>query len=316
MWKFLTTRRFLMDQAGGDGGDGGTGTSLLGGQGSGTPPAGKEGGDPSAGKAADPAPGSGSGKGADESWLSTLPNEFREDPTLKKYKDVSALAAAHISLQKLAGAEKLAIPGKNSTPEDWQNLFRKLGVPEKVDDYKVEFKKEAIITDDFAKDFRAKMHTAGVLPQQAQQIADWVSEMNITNAKKFTTERAQKQQAEIEGLKKEWGNAFDVQVARANKVLAEHADEATVKYLVSSGLGNDVRLIKLLASAGSALYKEDKALEGQGQGTARLTPAEARSAANKIVGDFNHPYHLKDHPNHKAAVEEVAKLFEQAASQG
>ena len=49
---------------------------------------------------------------------------------------------------------------------------------------------------------------------------------------------------------------------------------------------------------------------------ARLTPAEARKEANKIIADFKHPYHVKDHPNHKAAVEEVTRLFEQAASQG
>ena len=80
-------------------------------------------------------------------------------------------------------------------------------------------------------------------------------------------------------------------------------------------MGNDVRLIKLLSSIGNKLYKEDKSLEGSG-GMQRLSPADAKAAANKIIADFKHPYHIKDHPNHRAAVEEVAKLFEQAASKG
>lgn len=309
MWKFITTRNFLMEQASDDGGAGGTGSSLLGGTGGSTPPADK-GTPPPADK------GSEGGKGSDESWLTALPDDLKEDATLKNFKDIKSLAAAHVALKKHLGADKIALPGKNATAEDWKALYTKLGVPEKVDDYKVEFKKEAVITDDFAKEFRTKLHSVGILPQQAQALADWVSETNITNTKKFSEDRAKQQQAEIGELRKEWGNAFDTQVARANKLLAEHADEATVKYLQSSGLGNDVRLIKLLAAAGGALYKEDKALEGQGQGTAKLTPAEARAEANKIVADFKHPYHIKDHPNHKSAVEEVAKLFEQAASQG
>lgn len=304
MWKFLTTRNFLMEQASDDGSAGGAGGSVLG----------VATATETVKEAVDPAKTDDTTAG--NSWLTALPDDLKEDATLKNFKDIKSLAAAHVALKKHLGADKIPLPGKNATEEDWRALFTKLGVPEKVEDYKVEFKKEAVITDDFTSDFRKKMHEAGILPSQAQKLADWVSDMNITNTQKFTQERQAQQKAEIEGLRKEWGQAFDTQVARANKVLAEHADEATVKYLVSSGLGNDVRLIKLLASAGQALYKEDKALEGSGNGTGKLTPAQARAEANKIVADFKHPYHIKDHPNHKTAVEEVAKLFEQAASQG
>lgn len=317
MWKFITTRNFLMDQAGGDGGDGGGGGSLLGGSGGG---AGGTGADDKGaeGKGAGDdgkAKGGSGGTGSDESWLATLPDDIKEDASLKLYKDVKSLAAAHIALKKHLGAEKLALPGKNATPEDWKQLFHKLGVPEKVEDYKVAFKKEAIITDDFAKNFTEKLHAFGVLPSQAQAIADWVSDMNIENTTKFTQARAAEQQKEINALKEEWGEAYAPNIARANKVWNEHLDKATAESLLKSGMGNDVRLIKLLSSIGNKLYKEDKSLEGEG-GMQRLSPADAKAAANKIIADFKHPYHIKDHPNHRAAVEEVAKLFEQAASKG
>lgn len=303
MWTHLTTRRrLLFPEPGAEGGTG-TSTNLLGGDPATLEPA----ADPNP-PAADP------DKGDESSWVNSLPDELKEDATLKNFKDVKSLAAAHVALKKHLGAEKLTVPGKNSTEEDWQNLYRKLGVPEKAEDYKVEFKKEANITEDFSKNFQVKLHSLGVLPKQAQGLADWVSEMNLNASKSFMESRKAKQEAEVSELRKEWGQAFDGKVARANKFLKEHADEKTMEFLKNSGLANDVNVVKLMAKVGELLYKEDATLEGTPGGKARFTPAEAMTEARKIVSDMNHPYNIKDHPNHKTAIKEVEALFQQAAS--
>lgn len=299
----------LYDQAGAEGSDAGSGSgtgSLLGTSSAGQAPK----------DAAPPAPPA-EDKGTNEAeWLKGLNPELKDDATLKNFKDINALAAAHVALKKHLGADKVAVPGKHATEEDWKAFYKKVGVPEKIDDYKVEFKKGAKVSEEFTKSFREKLHSTGVLPNQAQALADWVAEVNEAHYTSHATALKQKEAEAIAGLKKEWGNAFEPYVARANKVLMEHTDEDTVKSLIESGLGNDPRLIKLLASIGNVLYKEDKALEGNGAGMTRMTPADARKAAMDIVSNSKHPYHDKHHPNHKAAVEEVSKLFEQAASKG
>ena len=160
-----------MDEAPADGGTGGTGGSLLGNQSGGTPPASAGG----TGAEGTPAPAGTAQAGNETPWIDSLPTELKDDATLKTFKDVKSLAAAHVALKKHLGADKIALPGKHATPEDWKAVFTKLGVPEKLEDYKAEFKKDAVITDEFANDFRTKLHSLGVLPSQAQALADRVS---------------------------------------------------------------------------------------------------------------------------------------------
>ena len=53
--------------------------------------------------------------GGAKTWLDALPEELRDNPTLKKYTDVNALSAAHISLQELLGKKEPITEGR---PED------------------------------------------------------------------------------------------------------------------------------------------------------------------------------------------------------
>ena len=54
-------------------------------------------------------------------------------------------------------------------------------------------------------------------------------------------------------------------------------------------------------------FSEDKISAGQ-ETTGNLTPNEAQKEVTKIMGDTKHPYWLKDHPGHDAAVKEVFDL--------
>lgn len=293
--------RILMDAAPGDGGASGGGALL--------------GGDPApaapAPAAAEPTPKS----GEESSWVSSLDESLKDNKTFAKFKDVNSLAAAYINAEKYISGDKVVVPGKHATPEDWSNVYKKLGLPEKAEDYKIQFKDGATIKEDFSKEFGAKLHSIGVLPHQAQALADWVSDSNISTSKNFMESRKAAQEKEVAALKAEWGNAFDVKLARANKLLKEHGSDELGKYLKDTGLGNDTKLIKLLAGVADAIYKEDKVVDGTSGKIGALTPGDARKQAMSIVANSGHPYNQKDHPNHKAAVKEVEDLFQQAASQ-
>ena len=247
------------------------------------------------------------------SWHSTLSDDLKGNKTFEKFKDVNALAAAYVNAEKHISGDKLVVPSKHATPEEWQAVYRKLGVPEKAEDYKVKFNEKATIDDQFSKDFQAKFHALGIHPNQAQAVADWVSEMNVGANEKFMQSRKAKQDAEIADLKKEWGNAFDSKLAKANKLLKEHGGEEVGEYIKSSGLGNDTKIIRLLAAAADALYGEHKVVEGSSGKVGALTPGDAKKQALSIVANANHPYNQKDHPNHASAVKEVEELFQQAA---
>jgi hypothetical protein len=68
-----------------------------------------------------------------------------------------------------------------------------------------------------------------------------------------------------------------------------------------------VGLLKIFAKVGKIL-KEDNLISANGSGSGSMTPATAQAEMSKVYGDFNHPYYVKEHPGHKAAVEEMARL--------
>lgn len=304
--------RLLFDKAGegNNGGAGGSGEGLLNGSaagGSGTtppPPANNNGGQ---------GDGNGSGQGAGtSSWISALPKELQEDASIKKFPDVATLAKSYVNAQRLIGANKIVIPDQHATDEDWKNVYNKLGLPETVDKYEVKFGDSATIDKKFVDDFKALAHKSGILPKQAQALADWFTTTNINAEKELATSRATHLEKEIAGLKSEWGQAFDAKLQHANNALRNFADKDTLDYMEKTGLNNDVRLVKMLSAMGEQLYKEGKIPEGSTSN--RLTPEEAMKSARAIIADTKHPYHIKGHPNHAAAVSEVAELFKQATN--
>jgi len=299
------------------GGDAGGGTANLltpnAGGGSNPPPQGDP--NPNAGAGgkeppANPNAGGAPAGSAPTDWRSQLPSELQEDANIKKFADISALARGYVNASKLIGANKIAIPSQHATEDDWKDVFKQLGLPESVDKYEVKFKESATIDKEFTGQFKENALKAGVLPKQAQKLADWFQEYNAKAEEKFVTERKDQQDKELQGLKEEWGKGFQTQLAKAEKVLSTFADKEIVKYLQDTGLNNDVRIVKLLAKIGSEVYKEDKEVLGGSSVSGQLTPAEAGKAIAAVMGDMKHPYHNKQHPGHKAAVAEMTAWFE------
>ena len=72
-----------------------------------------------------------------EGWMESLPEDLRGDETLKSIPDLSAMAKMLVSGQKMIGADKIIIPGNESTDEDWGEVFKKLGRPETGEGYEL-----------------------------------------------------------------------------------------------------------------------------------------------------------------------------------
>lgn len=294
----------LMDKAGdGTGAGASAGNSMLGGgNGAGASGGGTNANGDAGGNGNDGANGGGSA--AD--WRAGLPKEMQDNPVLKKYTSVEALAGAYVNAQKLIGADKIPVPSKHTTDEEWNQIYRKLGLPEKEEEYAVKFKEGTSIDDDFTKAFKANAHKFGVLPKQAQALADWFSDVNINAEKAVQGEMAKQYEAGVANLKKDWGNAFDLNIARANKALSELGGKETVEHFIKSGYGGDEKVMRFLAKVGETVFGEHKVVEGQGTSSA-MNPQELDAEIRRVQAEPG--YYDKSHPNHKAIVKEVADLY-------
>ena len=319
----MLIKHALMEKAGDGQGGGGSGGGSAGAalhSGSGNPPASGGAGAGASGGAAGGANGGGAGAGASasggnaqsiqfpENWKLALDSELQEDPSLKLINDVPSLAKSYVNAQKMVGADKIPVPGKHATEDDWKAVYQKLGLPKDVKEYGIEAPKDAGFDDEFIGQFKAAAHQANILPQQAQKLVNWFAEASKAAGENMQKQFQEREEQGLAKLKEEWGQAYNNKVAAANQALKDFADEGTRKFFYDN-LANNAQMIKFLATIHEKMGKEDIVRGNGGGGDPVYTPAEAQKEYNKIIGDMNHPYHQKAHPGHKSAVEEVQRLF-------
>ena len=200
----------------------------------------------------------------------------------------------------------MAIPTKNFTEDDWQETFVKLGVPETPDKYDVKYTVQEGVSDQPVKDFVSHAHKLGLMPQQLQGVLDYytgIEQSAVDTAQKDLELNRVNNESE---LRKEFGLAYDKKMNQANTVFKNFfaEDLAEIKLQDGTPIGNHPGFIRALTTM-SEKFSEDSISAGQ-ETAGNLTPSEAQKEVTKILGDQAHPYWVKEHPGHAAAVKEMA----------
>ena len=102
-------------------------------------------------------------------WLSSLPEELRTNPSLTSFTNVENLAKSYISTKEMVGKKGAIIPGEKATDEEWSGFFDSLGRPP-LDKYEIQMPKDVSVNKDLVGKFKEVFHKSGLLPKQAQPI--------------------------------------------------------------------------------------------------------------------------------------------------
>lgn len=252
-------------------------------------------------------------------WRTSLPEDMRGLPAIKDYKDVASLVKSHVNLQQMIGHDKIVVPNDKSTPEQVAEFYNKLGRPVDPDKYKlpeVKFTNGAGVPDEAKKHFMGIFHKVGLTQKQAEQLyAEYGTFEGQLVSKRMEGIKASQDQA-IEGLKKEYGDAYGQRVTAAQVAVKTFGSPELMKWLDETGLGNDANFIKFFSNIGLALL-DDKAVGG-GETKFMETPAQAQEkiAALKKDKDFLARLTNKQDPNHKAARELWDELHAKLSPKG
>src|SRR6056300_1655227 len=243
-----------------------------------------------------------------KSWKDTISEEFRNDPNISKFTEIDALAKSYINATRMIGQDKVAVPNNNSTDDQWNEVYDKLGRPESADKYKLEVQSETAPLDEGAiKSFAENAHKLGLNNRQAQGILEYYKESMEGSAHqaKIDTETSQAQ-AEQE-LRKEWGRSYDDNIKRAAQVAKANMNSEILDLTLSDGrtLGDHPEIIKGFANIAN-LMSEDKMI---GTGEDNTTSGrDLGEEISKIVNDRDGPYWNKSHPDHDKVVQQVFTL--------
>jgi len=237
-----------------------------------------------------------------------IPEGFKEEKALDNFNNMEDFVKSYLHAQKLVGADKIPVPNKHATDEDWNEVFKKLGAPETPDDYQYNIKDQELDQNQ-VQEFNKAAHKLGLLPKQAEGLIKFYNEFNSNNAASQEEAAAQAQlQTETE-LKKEYGPQFSKRLDQAKKLAVNSlgSDFLENTFLKDgSRIGDNIKVIKAFSELADKL-SEDEIIKGDGSDY--MTAKDIEKEINELTQEGS-AYWSKTHPNHQKAVQEVLKLRE------
>ena len=242
------------------------------------------------------------------SFQDLIPESFKEEKSLSNFNNMEDFVKSYLHAQKLVGADKIPVPNKHATDEDWNEVFKRLGAPDNPEGYKYSFKDDEVDQEQI-KAFNQTAHRLGLLPKQAEGLIKFYNEFNQGQAQSLEEQAAQSALATEEQLKKEYGPQYAKRLEQANKLAVNTLGKEFLEntYLKDgSRLGDNFELIKAFSGLADKL-SEDEVIKGDG--SEYMTAREIEKEIASLTEEGS-PYWNKSHPNHRKNVEEVLKLRE------
>ena len=266
--------------------------------------------------------GSGTGGEIDYSALAAnfkqaLSPEYKDLPALADIKDLNGLVKSYVNAQTMIGADKIVVPREGATPEEWNAFYGKLGRPEAPEKYElgtVEF--PAGFPRDVSVDEAVKglFHKHGITGAQAKGLYAEFSAMQIDAFNKMQGQQEQSVREGLEGLRAEWGNTFDKQVALAKHAVSSFGGPELKEWFNATGLGENPMMIKLFAQVGASL-SEDKGFRDNSYNSGFVPnedAAKAEIARKQTDPVFMKQYTNRTDPGHVAAKTLMDQLWQKA----
>lgn len=240
---------------------------------------------------------------APRSWLDDLPEDLRNEPSLRHVPDAATLAKNYVNAQRLIGADKVPVPGKSATDDEWREVWRKLGAPEDPQQYELE--KQEYWDDHSFENFKNRAYEMGLNNKQADALSRFYNEQVAAAREQFDQKTEEVRFQGEQELRQEFGQYFEERMGMAQDAARTIFGDASlfdeIKLADGRLLGDDPRIIRGLVKMREMLG-EDSIV---GESTELVMSAsDARREYDKVVAQGT-PYWDKFHPQHEQYVQDA-----------
>jgi hypothetical protein len=260
-----------------------------------------------------------------DNWRDGLSDDVKGNESLAVFEDVEGLAKSFIETKAMVG-RGIQIPSEDAgeeanasfitnilekapglmlkpdfeNPEQSTEFFRTLGTPDDSAGYEQVKYEEMSFPEDREKALREMSFGAKLTKTQHKALSE--NMLKFDHDAKVAGESAMSEA--MQGLRGEWGMAFDDRKALANKVRLTFLD------FIPEG-AMDAATTQALYNIGAQLGSEGTSLgdnRNEGGEDGRMTPADALSRIDDIMQNKEHPYWISMHPGHDAALKKMIEL--------
>ena len=237
-----------------------------------------------------------------------IPEEYREEKSLQNFNKMDDFVKSYLHSQKLVGLDKIPVPNKHATDEDWKEVYKKLGSPDTAEAYKYSLPEGHAVPEDTLKSFSEEAVKLGLLPNQADGIMKYYNEVINQGVNDQNIEAEEARKVSEQELRKEFGSTFDNRITGAKNLATATlgADFLNTTMLADgSKLGDNPQIVKAFANLSEKL-SEDDIVKGDTPDYMTTNDITKQIATLQQKGSA---YWDKKHPAHAIAVEEVAALI-------
>lgn len=263
-----------------------------------------------------------------QKFLEMLPEDLRSEPMFRNFDGdtevdaIAKLAKSYANAQKLIGADPTSVLKIPSSEEDtaWNDVYTRLGRPEKPEDYNTEVLKDIQGIDEAkVKEITEVAHKNGVSSKALEAILstykDQMSGLSVQSEEQLnaTYEEYDKQ------LKSYFGEAYDQRVGKIQSELKAKADPEFLSLAKDyPWVFDHPAVIKTFDAFIKASSESGSPKEGKTAGDYAMTPAEALAEINAMDGDKMTMTILTNpsDPRQKDLVAKRSKLFAMAYPNG
>lgn len=237
-------------------------------------------------------------------WTASFNDELKGYVQNKGFKDSAAVLESYRNMEKLIGEKEkiVRVPDRDDDVEGWNAFHKRIGRPEKPEEYKVPFEDK-----EFGAFAQKTFHELGLSAKQGEALAAKLAEHQNATLSKITEEQTLRYQQDDSALKKEWGAAYEQNVGVARKAVANFGMTASQVDALEKALGYK-GVMDFAYNLGKKIGEDQFVGSGQGGGTGfgKLSPAAAQERIQSLMKDpsFGKRYLEGDH----AAVEEMNRL--------
>jgi hypothetical protein len=246
----------------------------------------------------------------DGKWRDLVSKDYATDPATSNFTKLDDVVKSYIHTKKAFG-DRIERPKEDWTKADWDrwNSEYNPGYPKDPADYNFELELDGYeIRPEQEEKFRKWAHDNGLTRSQAERT--WKNlHMDRYEQKKAQLDSMKKKVGEtIAELKREYGNAYDDKISKAQQAMRKFLPEEYITKLKSTPL--DKEMVQFFIKVGENLG-EGK-LEKSSKPSTSLTPREALAKYNKFVEDNKDAYLQRQHPRHEDVLAKATKLMEDA----
>jgi len=237
-----------------------------------------------------------------------IPEEYREEKSLQNFNKMDDFVKSYLHSQKMVGLDKIPVPNKHATDEDWKEVYKKLGSPDTAEAYKYSLPEDHAVPEDTLKSFSEEAVKLGLLPNQADGIMKYYNEVINQGVNEQNIKSEEARAASEVDLRKEFGSTYDNKITGAKNLATATlgADFLNTTMLADgSKLGDNTQIVKAFANLSEKL-SEDDIVKGDTPDFMTTNDITKQIGALQQKGSA---YWDKKHPAHSVAVEEVAALI-------